>query len=212
MNCIFCKSCSRKRHVALTILRQKNNLAIKSLKKFALKTNFHIFNADDDIFRKYFNGNANYVSSIYSDEHAVGSKIENNVFCQDLEKTTFLNNSFDIVITEDVLEHVRNYEKAFEEIYRILKNGGLHIFTIPFMFDRETLVRIDTSTDEDINILPPEYHGDGIRGKIIAYRTFGFDLYNKLAKIGFNTMVYFSTLEDSNYGIYNSYVFVSRKG
>jgi SAM-dependent methyltransferase len=211
MNCIFCRSSSRRRHVALIILKQSNNFRIKTLKLFGKNTNFDIYNTDDNIYAKYFKNKSNYVSSIYSDDYKIGTEIKNNFFCQNIENLTFSNESFDIVITEDVLEHIRNYRKAFEEIYRVLKNGGVHIFTIPFMFDRETIIRIDSSTDEDINILPPEYHGDEKRGKIIAYRTFGYDLYKLLVKIGFNTTVHLCTLDDSNYGIYNSSVFVSRK-
>jgi ubiquinone/menaquinone biosynthesis C-methylase UbiE len=124
---------------------------------------------------------------------------------------TFPDEKFDIVITEDVLEHVRDYKKALLEIYRVLKNGGVNIFTIPFLFNKETIVRIDTSSENDIHLLPPEYHGDNIHGKIIAYRTFGIDLYKTLRDIGFETTVHFSNLVTSKYNIYNSCVFISRK-
>ena len=41
------------------------------------------------------------------------------------------NESFDIVIAFDVLEHVQNYQKALKEVYRILSPGGYGIFTVP---------------------------------------------------------------------------------
>jgi len=211
MHCPFCISSSRKRHVASVVLKYSNSARSKSIKKFAKKTTLDIYNTDKNIWKKYFHNNHHYVSSIFTEEYPFGTEIEKNVFCQDLEALTFSNESFDIVITEDVFEHIRNYKKAFNEIYRVLKKGGVHIFTIPFLFYQETIVRVDTSTENDVNILPPEYHIDRIRGKILAYRTFGIDLFKILSDIGFSTIVNSNTLEDSRYGIYNSFVFISKK-
>jgi len=39
--------------------------------------------------------------------------------------------SFDAVIAFDVLEHVPDYQKALEEVHRILCSGGFAIFTLP---------------------------------------------------------------------------------
>jgi hypothetical protein len=60
-------------------------------------------------------------------------------------------------------------------------------------------------------LLPPEYHGDYIREKILAYRTFGIDLFFLLNSIGYQTQLILSQLEDWKHGIVNSYVFVSQK-
>ncbi len=43
---------------------------------------------------------------------------------ENLEEQTFADESFDIVITQDVMEHVYNPAKAFSEICRTLKRGG----------------------------------------------------------------------------------------
>jgi hypothetical protein len=70
---------------------------------------------------------------------------------------------------------------------------------------------VDTSGDEDVHLLPPEYHGDPLRGTILAYRTFGIDLFESLNAIGFETQVNFSTFADRHWGIFDSSVFVSRR-
>lgn len=41
------------------------------------------------------------------------------------------NESFDVVIAFDVLEHVPNYREALMEVYRILPPNGCAIFTVP---------------------------------------------------------------------------------
>lgn len=114
-------------------------------------------------------------------------------------------------MTEDVFEHVRHHEKGFREVHRILKLGGYHIFTIPCNFDQTTIVRVDTSGEKDKLILPPEYHGDKIRGQILAYRTFEIDIFDFLKSIGFQTKVDFSNYIDKDMGIFDSYVLCSQK-
>ena len=43
----------------------------------------------------------------------------------------FDNNSFDLVVSFDVLEHIKNDNQAVLEIKRVLKFNGLFVFTVP---------------------------------------------------------------------------------
>ncbi|NJM21938.1 MAG: class I SAM-dependent methyltransferase [Richelia sp. SL_2_1] len=214
MYCPICKSSSRKRHVA-KLLIDKLNPKISSLAEVSSNqqlNNLSIYNADvNDAFDKILHNLKSYCCSSYIPDVQPGTEIQEKVFCQDIENLTFADENFDIVITEDVFEHIRNYKKAFQEVYRVLKKGGYHIFTVPCFFDKPTLVRVDTSGKEDIHLLPPEYHGDKIRGKILAYRTFGIDIFELLEKMGFQTTVDFSNYVDKRYGIFDSYAFCSQK-
>lgn len=47
------------------------------------------------------------------------------------ESLHFEDNSFDIVYSSNVLEHVRDPKKVFEESIRVLKPGGYMVFVIP---------------------------------------------------------------------------------
>jgi SAM-dependent methyltransferase len=67
------------------------------------------------------------VVSEYFPDTPLGAE-KNGVQCQNLEALTFKDNSFDLVITEDVLEHVVNVRKALSEIHRVLKQGRLSYF------------------------------------------------------------------------------------
>lgn len=48
-----------------------------------------------------------------------------------VENTTFQNNYFDAVVFCDTLEHVQNELSAINEIYRVLKPGGVLILSVP---------------------------------------------------------------------------------
>jgi SAM-dependent methyltransferase len=212
MFCVHCNSSGRKRHVAKILLTEvcRNSSSMSEIPRN--DSEIKIYSADSfDSFHRVLRDFPGFFSSVYDPEHKTGLEIEQRVYCQDLESLTFESESFDAVITEDVFEHVRDHIKGFKSVHRVLKPNGLHIFTVPFNFDKPTLVRVKTSGDEDIALLPPEYHGDNIRGKILAYRTFGFDMFSLLEEVGFSTTVDFSDYKDLKTGIVDSFVFISKK-
>jgi SAM-dependent methyltransferase len=54
-----------------------------------------------------------------------------DVFVMDATKLKFENEQFDIVITSDLLEHIKDEEMAISEWHRILKPGGKLIVFVP---------------------------------------------------------------------------------
>jgi len=54
--------------------------------------------------------------------------------CCDLHKIKWQSNYFDTVVATEVLEHLYNPQKAINEIYRILKPGGICILSTRFIF------------------------------------------------------------------------------
>ncbi len=71
------------------------------------------------------------VCSEYWDNVPFGSTIR-NVRCEDVCQLTFPDRSFDLIISQDVFEHVADPMQGFREIYRVLKPGGWHVFTTPY--------------------------------------------------------------------------------
>jgi len=61
------------------------------------------------------------------------SETEQTDIIADAHKLPFADKSFDIVICQAVLEHVRNSGRVLEEIYRILKPEGITYVSIPFI-------------------------------------------------------------------------------
>lgn len=54
-------------------------------------------------------------------------------FIGSIENTPFKDNNFDVILCLEVLEHIENYQRAIGEIYRILKDGGKLLLTVPLM-------------------------------------------------------------------------------
>jgi SAM-dependent methyltransferase len=93
----------------------------------------------------------------------------------DLEHIPFPDRSFDIVITTEVMEHVRHVDTAHREIARCLDEDGTYLFTVPYDASlARTWQLIDPVTDEPL-VRPMHMHGDpGLREEgIKSYRVFG---------------------------------------
>ncbi len=80
--------------------------------------------------------------------------------CQDLEALTFADESFDLFVTQDVMEHVLRPDRAIREISRVLRPGGAHVFTVPIFRGHRTVVRAVPAGSGIEYLRPPEYHGN----------------------------------------------------
>lgn len=96
----------------------------------------------------------------------------------------FEDNSFDIILCNHVLEHIPDDTKAMQELFRVLKPGGMGIFQIPQDLKRET-------TFEDNTITNPKER-TAIFGQYDHVRVYGRDYFDKLRSIGF-------TVTEENY-------------
>jgi SAM-dependent methyltransferase len=141
-------------------------------------------------FRTHFSRMPSYVMSDYWPDVAPGDERE-GVRCEDLMALTFPDESFDLVVTSDIFEHVRKPAVGFREVHRVLRAGGRHIFSIPVQepMRRVTVERVDTSGDEDVHILEPRYHLGPGNSQHIVYNDFGLDLIDDLGEVGFDTEV-----------------------
>jgi SAM-dependent methyltransferase len=106
---------------------------------------------------------------------------------EDLEQLSFNDNSFDIVLSNDVLEHVNKPEQAMSEIYRVLKPQGQAFISIPFhVMAALTQKRAEIINGELIHYLPAMYHGNPLseQGSLV-FNDFGWDVLVKLQAVGF---------------------------
>lgn len=157
----------------------------------------------------------NYSSSHYFSDVARGS-YKGEFRSEDLSALTFPDQSFDLIVTSDVFEHVMDPDKAFHEIARVLKPGGMHIFTIPWIPNhKHSSRRAALKADGSIEFLKePEYHGNPIgggKGSLVTY-DWGLDFPDFIYKHGgMSTQVYLEI--DRKKGLDGEFleVFISRK-
>lgn len=95
----------------------------------------------------------------------------------DICNLPFEDNSFDFILCNHVLEHIPDDKKAMEELYRILKPGGVGVFQIPQDLNRDI-------TFEDDSIVDKEERAR-IFGQYDHVRVYGRDYFDKLRAIGF---------------------------
>jgi SAM-dependent methyltransferase len=141
-------------------------------------------------FRPYLRALPNYNTSYYWPDVAPG-EVRDGLRCEDLMALTFRSESFDLVITSDIFEHVRRPYVGFAEVHRALRTGGTHVFSIPVQepMPTKTVPRVDTSADEDVYLLEPRYHRGPNDTEHIVYNNFGADLVDRLRDVGFETEV-----------------------
>lgn len=229
--CSVCKASSRYRSVARGFLRAVNELtrlqaqSLEELRSFNPPEPLTVY----DTQLPFYYSNCAYpipdsllrcewidlYLSSYRERDALGLQLSPHTTNQNLEKLTFPDNHFDVVITSDVMEHVRLDFEAHREIARVLKPGGVYLFTVPhYRHGRETIFRVavvdplDSSKDQFL--MEKEYHGDtnSPSDAALAYRVYGTELDETLMQLGF-TVDY--TREDfPKTGIMNTELFYCR--
>ncbi|WP_081381080.1 class I SAM-dependent methyltransferase [Rhodovulum sulfidophilum] len=108
---------------------------------------------------------------------------------ENFEALSFQSESFDYLLSFDVLEHVPHPERAFAEAFRVLEPGGSLIFSVPAHLDRyPSTIRAELAPDGQIvHHLPAEIHGNPVdeKGGALCFRHFGWDVMDMLREAGF---------------------------
>ena len=131
--------------------------------------------------------------------HAVLARLPRLTYAEypgeDVTALSYVDASFDLVLTSDTLEHVADPMQGLREIHRVLRPGGRHVFTVPID------PRLDTSRSRDGG--PQEHHGRGggpfalvtRKADMLAHTDFGTDLPEWLDRAGFACDVYGSGID-----------------
>lgn len=125
--------------------------------------------------------------SEYYDDTLPGS-YSGDVQCQDVQYLTYPDASFDLCTSTEVFEHVPNDCQGFREICRVLRPGGITLFTVPITEAVATVERAWISDGKIEYILEPAYHGDRIRGQggVLCFRDYGPDIVSRVQDQGFS--------------------------
>lgn len=107
---------------------------------------------------------------------------------EDLQNLSLPDDAFDIVSTNEVLEHVPSIDSALAEIARVLRPGGWHIGTLPFYYFNEHGERrsIVDETGKVVHLMEPQYHGDPMNeGGVLVFEIPAWDILDRARKAGF---------------------------
>jgi SAM-dependent methyltransferase len=131
---------------------------------------------------------------------------------QDLTALDLPDASFDLVTTNEVLEHVPDLDAALRELARVLKPGGWHIGTHPFWFMSENSdLRAKLANGRVVHLKEPEYHGNPVdpSGGSLVFETPGWNIIERAIAAGFSAAhMRFVASEHHGYLTENTGVFV----
>ncbi len=97
---------------------------------------------------------------------------------EDIQNLSYKDNSFDLIIHSETLEHVPDPYKAILECRRVIKEDGVIIFTIPIVWNKKSLQRASIDKKKIVNLSPPAYHGFR-KDDYIVFWEFGGDFLKK---------------------------------
>jgi hypothetical protein len=156
-----------------------------------------------EILKKYFLD----VQKVYLSEHntnfhknlpfGAGQQVTTSIYKpgdpihQDLTALSYPDNSFDLCMSFEDLEHIPDYQSAINELYRVTKPSGYVLLSTPFIVENQsTLTRATIDSEGNIkHLLEPEYHGDPVIPQgILCYYHFGWDLLDAFKKAGFSSV------------------------
>ncbi len=146
----------------------------------------------------------NYSTSHYFEHVPFGQREAQTGFkCESLESLTFEDNSIDLFVTQDVMEHIFNPDLAFREICRVLKPGGAHIFTVPIVnkHKKSEVLASQNEQGETVFHRQPEYHENPVdeNGSLVTMN-WGYDIVSYISEVaGMSSTIL--TIDDLSQGI-----------
>ncbi len=213
-----CKECgawNRQRLMAwalMRVIRRSTGVHVPHLSEGRLASELQVYNAEwfgaiHETLRRL----KGYHWSRYAGEEYNSGDVVDGHPHQDLTNTSFDDDQLDIVMTADVLEHIPDPYLAHREIHRVLRPGGVHVFTVPSNLnspiDDQRAAVID---DRVVQLSPPSWHGKEVDSNLV-YNVFGLEMIQHLWVLGFS--VEFFEVSRPDMGIIGprSFVFMAEK-
>jgi len=112
----------------------------------------------------------------------------NGVRHEDVMNLSYPDGSFDLIVSNDVLEHIPDPARAIAECFRVLKRGGTVLATFPFHQGSDTTrVRATLAGNTIGHLLPAQYHGNPVSADgSLVFQDFGWDLLDTMRSVGFS--------------------------
>lgn len=124
--------------------------------------------------------------SEYFDDVPPG-EVRNGVRCEDVQRLSYADAAFDLILHSEVFEHVADDAAGFRELLRVLRPGGLMLFSVPLAGAAATVERARVGPEGVEHLLPSVYHSDLVRRDtgVLVFRDYGDDIVDRLRRGGF---------------------------
>jgi len=179
--CEYCKLNNRKRFM-LSFLKEIVQNSDSRLSVFMYEQITRFFKLAKPI------KNIDLVGSEFLGYDKKSGQVINNIRNEDAMNLSFEDNSFDVIVSNDVYEHVPDINKSLKEAYRVLKNSGTLMISIPFLRENTKTIRRATLDEGKIkHVLEPKFHSNPLaqkEGSLVFY-DYGWDFLDFLKKAGF---------------------------
>ncbi len=131
----------------------------------------------------------------------------NGIRHEDATRLSFNDEEMDYYLSFECFEHIPDFLTCFTECYRVLKPGGMVMWTVPFApYNDKNIIRATVASDGSIvHHMEPEYHGDPAspRKGILCYTCFGWEMLEQIKNTGFRD-AYAITYWSDSLGYYDS--------
>jgi SAM-dependent methyltransferase len=127
------------------------------------------------------------IGSEYLGHDVPGGAVIDGIRHEDALALSFADASVDVIVSQEVLEHVPAIEPAIAEAARVLRPGGRLFLSVPFHAHADATVQRATLRDgEVVHLLEPQFHGNPVsaEGSLVFY-DHGWDLLDRLRDHGF---------------------------
>lgn len=189
-SCRNCGSNERQRQMAF-VVRHRFGLGFEGPLRLLTGATVHNTESTGALHQQLLSAPGYTFSEYWGAEHRSG-EVVNGIRHEDLQALSIPDESLDLVLSSDVLEHVPDPYQAHAEIFRVLRPGGAHIFTVPFNFLPEDDVRARVEDGEIRYFAEKIYHGDPVRPDegILVWNVFGAEMLDRLEELGFHAFAW----------------------
>ncbi len=110
----------------------------------------------------------------------------------DIQALPYGDDTFDLVVHSDTLEHVPDPLRGLKECYRVTRRGGHTCYTIPIVIGRASRSRRE---------LPPSFHGSAGKYEYLVHTEYGDDFWREPFAAGFSSVTIVSDFYPASFAV-----------
>jgi len=204
MNCSICELNNRQRGIANVIFQVLEGLYIPDMNTSkttyqpdiqvsSFKKTIYFCEQVTPMFKALFDKMSkthNIIGSEFLGYDIAPGEVINEIRNENALELSFDDESLDMIVSNDVLEHIPDINVALQEAYRTLKEDGHLVFTIPFHSAyAKSKQRAQILNGYTHHIEEAMYHANPVipdAGSLVFY-DFGWDIFDMCKKAGFSS-------------------------